>query len=130
MQISNTAAYFPILYVPGAVGIGIARLLRSTPYDTVFMARYANALFYTAMGVVSLILIRRGRIFLFAVLCLPHSLFLAGSCNQDCMLLACMGLAASLLTRLEAPFDDRIGPPDSYWGRSLRSRFLISHLHY
>ena len=106
----NTAVYCPVFYLPAALGFGLARLNQMTPYDAVIAARITNLLVYIAVSAFALAVARRGWRLMFAALTLPMTLWLAASCSEDGLLIACVCLAAALLTRA-------IGPRGlSYWG--------------
>jgi hypothetical protein len=106
----NTAVYFPVFYLPAALGMGLGRLHGLTPYGAILVARVANLLAYLVVASFALALARRGWRLMFAALSLPMTVWLAASCNQDGLLIASTCLAGALLTRAEAPRGA------SYWG--------------
>ena len=106
VSVPNTAVYAPLFYAPGALGMLAARTLGHGPWRAIMAARLANAAAYIALGLAALLLARRLRGLLFAVLLLPMSLWLAASCNQDGIMIGTAALAAALLTR---------GTPASWW---------------
>jgi Predicted membrane protein (DUF2142) len=97
----NTAAYAPIAYVPAALGLGVAMLLGAKPHGAIIAARFANAIAFSLIGIAALGLARRGRLLLLIVLALPMTIWLAGSCNQDGLVIAIAALGIALLTREE-----------------------------
>ena len=97
--VPNTASYFPSFYLPASIGLGVAQLVGASPLTAVFAARLAGAATYLALGVLALLLARRGHALLFAALSLPMSLWLGATCNQDGVMLASLCVAAALLTR-------------------------------
>jgi uncharacterized membrane protein len=99
----NTAVYFPMFYLPGAFGLGLARLSGLTPFGAVLVARVVNLCAYIAVAVLALIIAQRGWCLMFGTLALPMTLWLAASCNEDGLLIACSCLAAALLTRASGP---------------------------
>ena len=99
----NTAVYFPVFYLPAAVGMGLGRLHGLTPYGAIVAARVANLLAYVVVSAFALALARRGWRLMFAALSLPMTIWLAASCNEDGLLIASTCLAAALLTRAAAP---------------------------
>ena len=99
----NTAVYFPVLYVPAALALGLARLSGLTPFGAVLAGRLANCCVYIIVAAFALTLARRGSRLMFAALTLPMTLWLAASCNEDGLLIAFSCLAAALLTRAAAP---------------------------
>jgi len=116
----NTAVYFPVFYVPAALGMGLARLDRRTPVDAVLTARITNLCVYIIISACALALARRGWRVMFAALTLPMTLWLASSCNEDGLLIACSCLAAALLTRACGPRGV------SYWGAALLFSCVIA----
>lgn len=99
----TTAIYLPIFYVPAAAAIGIVQAVDFSAYHAIQAGRIANSLCFIALGVCALLLASRGRILLFAVLCLPMTISLAASFNQDGLIIATSALAFALLTRAIAP---------------------------
>jgi Predicted membrane protein (DUF2142) len=99
----NVAVYFPVFYVPMAIGLGFGHVMHTTPLGALVIARVASALTVTLLGVLALSLARRGRLLLFATLTLPMTLWLAGSCNEDGVLIGTACLAAALLSRARRP---------------------------
>lgn len=95
----NTAAYAPVAYMPAALALGIAESLGASPYSAGIAARFGNALGFTILGCLALALAGRGRLLLLVILGLPMTVWLAGSCNQDGLLIASAALALALLTR-------------------------------
>jgi hypothetical protein len=95
----NTAAYAPIAYIPAALALGIAISQGARPHDAAIAARFGNVIAFTIVGGLALLLAGRGRIFLLVTLGLPITIWLAGSCNQDGLLIAVAVLALALLTR-------------------------------
>ena len=98
-SVPNTASYAPALYLVSGAALGAGRWLGLGPAFCLQAARVANLLAYAALGALALRLARRARFLLFALLCLPGSVSLAASLNQDGLLIALAVLAASLLTR-------------------------------
>jgi uncharacterized membrane protein len=96
---SNTAVYPPTFYIPAAIAIRIARGAGLGPYIAFLAARLANALLYVAAGAAAIRMAQRGRVGLLCLLCLPMSLSLAASVNQDGLIIAAAALSAALLTR-------------------------------
>jgi hypothetical protein len=95
----NTAAYAPVAYVPAALGLGAAILLGAKPHAAVIGSRLANALAFAVIGALALLLAERGRLLLLITLSLPMTVWLAGSVNQDGLIIAVTVLGAALLTR-------------------------------
>ncbi|PWU23029.1 MAG: hypothetical protein C5B48_09325 [Candidatus Rokuibacteriota bacterium] len=99
IEISIAVIYPPIFYVPAALGLGSARLFGARPFDAVIVGRLLNSACFTAMAMAALLLARRGQALLFCTLALPMTVSLAGSFNQDSLLIAASALAAALLSR-------------------------------
>jgi len=97
----SLAGYFPIFYVPAAIGIGIQKARGGLPHAAVLAGRLVQALAYLLVGALAIGLARRGAGLNFAVLMLPMSLWLAGSVSQDGLLIATSCLSAALFTRDE-----------------------------
>jgi hypothetical protein len=99
--IPNTAVYFPATYVPAALGLLAGAVLRHGAPLALLCARLADLIAYMALGGTALTIAAAGEPLLLAVLILPFSLFLAGSVNQDGMLIALGVFAVAALTRGE-----------------------------
>lgn len=99
ISVVNTGVYPPFLYAPAALGLQVTKWLGRGPFTAIIVARLANVLAYLVIGSVAIRLAERGQTALFALLCLPMSLFLAASVNQDSIAIACAALAGALLTR-------------------------------
>lgn len=98
---ANTAAYAPPSYVPAAIALGIARLSGATPHWAAIAARCGNLLAFTLLGCLALAMTRRGQLLLLLTLGLPMTVWLAGSVNQDGLLIAVACLGMALLTRAD-----------------------------
>ncbi len=92
------ATYFPVFYAPAAVGLGIGHALDLSAKASARLGRLANVAAYVLIALSALVLARRGRAWLFAILALPMALSLAASFNQDGLIIATAVLAAALLT--------------------------------
>ena len=116
----NTAVYFPVFYLPGALGLGLARLSGLTPLGAVLVARAVSFCAYVVVAILALMIAQRGWRLIFVTLALPMTLWLAASCNEDGLLIACSCLVASLLTR--AP-----GPKNAwYWAAAMLLACIIA----
>ena len=98
-QPTQMVEYFPTFYIPAALGLFVGEKIGLSPLHTFYLGRVASLLSYLAMGTAALALARFGAPLLFAVLTLPTAINLAGSYNQDGLIVACCALAAALLTR-------------------------------
>ena len=99
IAVPNTASYMPLFYIPAALAFGAVHALGGTPYTAVLTGRVANAVVYALIGCTALWLAETGGMLLFALLCLPMSVFLAASFNQDGLMIATVVLAVALLRR-------------------------------
>jgi hypothetical protein len=91
--------YFPIMYVPGTLGILAGRAGGLTLLHTFYLGRVAMLLAFIALGTASIRLARFGNGLIFATLTLPTTINLASSYNEDGLIIACCALAAALLSR-------------------------------
>lgn len=91
--------YFPIMYLPAALGLQAGRSVGMTPLHSYFLGRVAMLLAYLALGSAAIGLARFGNGLVFAVLTLPTAINLGASYNQDGQIIAACALAAALLTR-------------------------------
>ena len=98
-HLPNTATYFPAAYVPGALGIAVARAFDDTPLHCFIMARLFMAVAFLLAGLATLYIAAYGEALLATVLLLPMTVFLAGTMNQDGLLTAMTCLAMACLTR-------------------------------
>ena len=85
---TRTNQYFPIVFVPSAIGMKAGMLLGKSSWGILQLARIANFVFYLAIMVISLIIVPRGRVALAAIGLLPHSVFIASSIMYDSVVIA------------------------------------------
>ena len=116
VSIPNTAVYPPLTYLASGLGMQVGKRLGYGPWRAIMVARLFNAAAYAAIGLVALLVARRGQGVLFAVLVLPASLWMAASCNQDGPVIALAVLAAALLTR---------GTLAAWWGAAAALAVVI-----
>lgn len=102
---SGSVEYFPIFYIPGAIGIFVGHVFQLDPIEALYFGRVFMLLGFVAMGGTALWVARAGSGVFFMLLSLPMTMSLAASFNQDGMLIAACTLAGALLTRepAEAP---------------------------
>ena len=98
LPISTIAVYSPIFYLPAAVAVRLAQFAGVIPFDAFVIGRMAALLVFVVMVVWALQVARRGRALLFCTVSMPLTLMLAGSLNQDSLLIASSVLAAALTT--------------------------------
>ncbi|MBW4021939.1 MAG: DUF2142 domain-containing protein [Proteobacteria bacterium] len=99
---ANTAAYAPAAYIPAALGIGAAILMGAKPHAAIIGGRFANVLAFALIGAAALLLTECGRVLLLVTLSLPMTVWLAGSCSQDGIVIGMAVLSAAALTRAGA----------------------------
>ena len=99
VNLSYTASYMPLFYLPAAIALGVAKLVGIAPFQAFIAARLANLLCFAAMGSAALLFARRGQIVMFWALAVPMTLNVAASASQDGLLIASSVLAAALITR-------------------------------
>ncbi len=97
--IPNTVTYFPAAYIPAAFGLGIGLALHEPPYICFTLARLAMLTAFLVLAVLAIQWTAYGEALLTAILLLPMTLFLAGTLNQDGILIPIVCLACALLTR-------------------------------
>jgi hypothetical protein len=98
-HLPNTAMYFPAAYVPAALGMALVAALHGSAPIGFVAARLGALAAYLALGSAALALAVYGEGLLLAVLLLPTPLLLAGSVNQDGVLIALTCFAVAALTR-------------------------------
>ena len=127
-HIPSVSIYTPTFYVPAAAGMAATKLAGAGPFIATYAARLANAACFAAMGLPALLLARRGHALLFCTLSLPITLSLAGSVNQDGLLIGASALAAALLTRSAPMTAAGPGLPRtlSYWGAALLLTLVVA----
>lgn len=96
--------YFPIFYVPAALGLLAGEKSGLSPLHTFYLGRVAMLICYVLLGTAALALTRFGGPLLFTILTLPTAINLGSSYNEDGLLTASCVLAAALLTRRKAKF--------------------------
>jgi hypothetical protein len=99
VNIPNTAKYFPVAYVPAALGLAFGLLLHAAPFMCFLLARLGMLAAFLVVGAAALRIAAYGEAALLTILLLPATLFLAGSINQDGLLTAMTCLACAAVTR-------------------------------
>ena len=121
-EAANVAVYMPVFYAPAAVGMGVARAAGAGPFGATYAARMVNVACFAALGLAALLLARRGHALLFCTLTLPMTLSLAGSVNQDGLIIGSSALAAALLSRGAAS-----APPGwAYWAAAVLLACIVA----
>jgi len=99
VHMANTVKFFPAAYVPAALGLALGLAVNAPPYVCFYLGRLFMLAAFLALGVLALGLTEYGEAALLSVLILPSTLLLAGSMNQDGVLIAVACLACAALTR-------------------------------
>ncbi len=96
---SNTAQYPPFGYIPQALGVALGRVAGLSVVHTLIFARLLNGAFAIFISAFALYCCRRGKLLMFAVLLMPMTISLFGSCSQDASLISLTALAFALVSR-------------------------------
>ena len=94
-----TSAYAPTGYLPQALGIALGRLMDLSVVNTLTLSRLLNGAFAISISTLALFWCRRGRLVMFAILLMPMTMSLFGSCNQDASTISVACLAFAILSR-------------------------------
>jgi len=121
-EILNTARYFPIAYIPGALGLALGFALHLSPYLTFLCGRAFMLLAFLTLGGLALWVTSFGEVWLLAILICPMSVTLGGTLNQDAILAAMTCLACALLTKA--------GPWRRYTALALLAGMISAKLPY
>jgi hypothetical protein len=97
--ISNTGPYFPAAYLPATLGLALGLALHLSPFVTMIMARLCMLAACLLLGSLALGLAAYGEALLCCLLLLPMTVSLAGSLNQDGVLISLACLSAAAMTR-------------------------------
>ncbi len=99
VHINPVAVYFPIFYVPSAIGIRLAQMIGARPHEAILAGRLVSFTVFAFLGLLALVIANRGRTVIFVALSLPMTMSLGASCNPDGLLIASTALAIALITR-------------------------------
>ncbi len=97
--VHEPVSFLILPFLPGAVGMALARLVGLGALGCLYGGRLGNLLAYTALCWLALRQTRRCRPVLLGVMLLPLSLFMGASLSYDATLLACYYLMIALLLR-------------------------------
>jgi uncharacterized membrane protein len=97
--IPNTATYFPAAYLPATIGLAFGLLFRISPFDCMILARLCMLGTVLLLGSLALRVAAYGEALLLCILLLPMTIFLAGSLNEDGVLIGLGCLSAAAFTR-------------------------------
>jgi len=95
----NTSRYSPIGYIPQTLGVALGRISGLTVVHTLILSRLINGAFAIFISTLSLCWCHRGKLAMFAVLLMPMTISLFGSCNQDASLISITCLAFAVISR-------------------------------
>ena len=99
--VSEPVSFLVVPFLPGAVGMALARLLGFGALGCLYGGRIVNLLAYTLLCALALAKAERYRPAFAAIMLLPMSLFMGASLSYDATLLGCYYLMLALLTRKE-----------------------------
>lgn len=99
--VTEPVSFLILPFLPGALGMALARLLGLGALGCLYGGRLANLLAYTALCWLALKQTARSRAALLCLMLLPMSLFMGASLSYDATLLGCYYLMLALLTRQE-----------------------------
>lgn len=97
--VHEPVSFLVLPFLPGALGMAVARLLGLGALGCLYGGRLGNLLAYTAICWLALRQAQKYRPALLGVMLLPLSLFMGGSLSYDATLLACYYLMIALLLR-------------------------------
>lgn len=83
VEFSAAAAYFPIMYLPQSMGIGIAKLFNLTPLKLFYFGRIFNLIIWAVLTYFSIKLIPIGKKVMFLLSLSPMILFQAATLSPD-----------------------------------------------
>jgi len=96
---ANTAVYPPTGYFLQALGVALGRITGLSVVNTLILSRLLNGSFAIIISALALYWCRRGKLVMFALLLMPMTMSLFGSCSQDASLISITCLAFSLVSR-------------------------------
>jgi hypothetical protein len=94
-----TVLYPPFMYVGTVTAILVGRASGYGVLDTFYLARFVNGVVAVSLAAAAVALAARARALLAAILLLPGTLALFGSCSQDALLISSVALATGLCSR-------------------------------
>lgn len=96
---NRSNAYFPLDYLPQAIGLKIAMLVNLSPYAQWQAARISNSILYAIMGCFAIALLPRWKSLMALLLVIPPVAFVASSLMIDGMIVA---LSACMVAAIAA----------------------------
>lgn len=97
--VTEPISFLILPFLPGALGMAVARLLGFGALGCLYAGRLGNLLAYTLLCGLGLRCARKARPAFLCVMLLPMSLYMGASLSYDATLLACYYLMLALLTR-------------------------------
>lgn len=97
--VTEPISFLILPFLPGALGMALARLLGFGALGCLYGGRLANLAVYTLLCYAALRSAKKCRPAFLAVMLLPMSLYMGASLSYDATLLACYYLMLALLTR-------------------------------
>ena len=104
-SVTEPISFLILPFLPGALGMALARLLGFGALGCLYGGRLVNLLAYTALCYASLRSARKCKPAFLCIMLMPISLYMGASLSYDATLLGCYYLMLALLTRTE--WDDR-----------------------
>ena len=98
-EVHEPISFLILPFLPGALGLAVARLLGLGALGCLYAGRIGNLLAYTALCYATLRAAQRARPVFLALVLLPVSLYMGASLSYDATLLGCYYLMLALLTR-------------------------------
>lgn len=121
------AIYFPALYAPAAVGMGLTKAMQQPPWSVVSWARFGMWAFAVACFLLALYIAQGGHAVMAASMLLPMTLAQTGSANLDAATIPASYLLLALYTWLFSPVEATAPTTVKRWGL-LSSWLLLSLL--
>ena len=104
-SVTEPISFLILPFLPGALGMALARLLGFGALGCLYGGRLVNLLAYTALCYTALRSARKCKPAFLCIMLMPISLYMGASLSYDATLLGCYYLMLALLTRTE--WDDR-----------------------
>ena len=104
-SVTEPISFLILPFLPGALGMALARLLGFGALGCLYGGRLANLLAYAAMCYAALRTAHKCKPAFLCIMLLPMSLYMGASLSYDATLLGCYYVMLALLTRAE--WDDR-----------------------
>ena len=100
-SVTEPISFLILPFLPGALGMALARLLGFGALGCLYGGRLANLLAYTALCYAALRTAHKCRTAFLCIMLMPMSLYMGASLSYDATLLGCYYLMLALLTREE-----------------------------